>query len=123
NLTPAGTEPHELELTARDTAALEDASLVVYLGGFAAAVDDGIHEVASDHAPDVASAAGLPEPSGRRAPHFWLDPTRLASVAAPVAIPTARTSPAPMRAPSTPTSPRWTASSLPDWRTAPTRRS
>ncbi|MCU1399936.1 MAG: transporter substrate-binding protein [Acidimicrobiales bacterium] len=98
NLTPAGAEPHELELTARNTADLEDADLVVYLSGFAPAVDDGISAVASDHALDVADDARLdlsyvpieggqqdPTAGGRRDPHFWLDPSRLADVAKGVA--------------------------------------
>ena len=98
NLTPTGAEPHELELTARNTAALEDADLVVYLSGFAPAVDDGIDAVAKGHALDVAHDARLdltyaPIENGqqavtggeRRDPHFWLDPTRLADVAAGVA--------------------------------------
>jgi zinc transport system substrate-binding protein len=33
NLTPAGTEPHDLELTPRQVDQLEDADLVLYLGG------------------------------------------------------------------------------------------
>ena len=37
NLTPAGAEPHELELSARDAGRLQDADVVVYLDGFAPA--------------------------------------------------------------------------------------
>ena len=32
NLTPAGAEPHDLELTPRDVRAVHDATLVLYLG-------------------------------------------------------------------------------------------
>ncbi|MDQ3569241.1 MAG: zinc ABC transporter substrate-binding protein [Actinomycetota bacterium] len=40
NLTPAGTEPHDLELTPRQVDQLEDADLVLYLGhGFQPAVE------------------------------------------------------------------------------------
>ena len=93
NLTPAGAEPHELELTASDTGHLEDADLIVYLSGFAPAVDDGVATAGADHAVDVAQAARLDltyspiqdgtqtDRSGRRDPHFWLDPTRLIDVA------------------------------------------
>src|SRR5947209_15537578 len=42
NLTPAGAEPHDLELTADDTVRLQDADLVVYLSGFSSAVDDAV---------------------------------------------------------------------------------
>jgi len=98
NLTPSGAEPHELELTADDTAALADADLVVYLSGFAPSVDDGVADVAGGHALDVADAADLTltytpieegemstADAGSRDPHFWLDPTRLAAVADAVA--------------------------------------
>ena len=98
DLTPTGAEPHELELTAKSTAALADAALVVYLSGFAPAVDAGVQSVAADHALDVAGVAQLdltytpieggqsdPKKKGTRDPHFWLDPTRLESVATSVA--------------------------------------
>lgn len=98
NLTPTGAEPHELELTAKSTAALADAGLVVYLSGFAPAVDAGVQSVAGDHALDVADGAHLdltytpieagksdPSKKGTRDPHFWLDPTRLESVVTSVA--------------------------------------
>ena len=98
NLTPSGAEPHEVELTARDTAELADADLVVYLSGFAPAVDEGVADVAGDHALDVADAADLTltytpieegeqsaDDANTRDPHFWLDPTRLKTVATAVA--------------------------------------
>ena len=98
NLTPSGAEPHELELTAKDTAALADAGLVVYLSRFAPSVDEGVADVAADHALDVAAAAGLTlsytpieegqvasDEANTRDPHFWLDPTRLEAVATAVA--------------------------------------
>jgi zinc transport system substrate-binding protein len=98
NLTPMGAEPHELELTGRDTAALEDADLVVYLSHFAPAVDEGVRDVAGGHALDVGEAANLdlrytPIEGGEEAaadantrdPHFWLDPTRLEAVTNAVA--------------------------------------
>lgn len=102
NLTPAGAEPHDLELTGDDAASLQDARLVVYLGGFSPALDDAIANVVSGNAFDVADAARLDlggseahagedeghEDDGDAAgtdPHFWLDPTRLADVADAVA--------------------------------------
>lgn len=97
NLTPAGVEPHDVELTADDTARIQDAGLVVYLAGFAPAVDDAIGSTgAGERALDVSAAARLDqtyspidegEQSGETTadPHFWLDPTRLADVADAVA--------------------------------------
>jgi len=97
NLTPSGAEPHELELTAKDTAALADADLVIYLSGFAPSVDAGVADVAATRALDVADAAELTltytpieegeenaDEANTRDPHFWLDPTRLAAVATAV---------------------------------------
>lgn len=99
NLTKPGAEPHDLELTPRDVASLEEASLVVHLAGLQPAVDDAVAQVASDHDLDVAGVAHLNRlaPSGEEGdgskaakvngsserakdPHFWLDPLRLARV-------------------------------------------
>jgi zinc transport system substrate-binding protein len=59
NLTPAGAEPHDLELTGRATARLQDADLVVYLAGFSPALDEGVEVTGPDRALDVATAARL----------------------------------------------------------------
>lgn len=93
NLTKPGTEPHDLELTPRDVAALVDADVVAYLSGFQPAVDDAVAESGAT-AFDAAGSARLeltsipigegqkaPEEAGAADPHFWLDPTRLADVA------------------------------------------
>lgn len=92
NLTKPGAEPHDLELNPQDVAAVADADLVVYLGGFQPAVDDAVASEAGDRAFDVAPDARLDltgveeEADGDHAgeevtdPHFWLDPTRLADV-------------------------------------------
>lgn len=96
NLTPQGAEPHDVELSARDVAAMLDADLVVYLAGFAPAIDDAAADAAGF---DVTGAAGLvddhaDDDDGHGAdghdgdehdhtgadPHFWLDPIRLADV-------------------------------------------
>jgi zinc transport system substrate-binding protein len=74
NLTPPGTEPHDVELTARNVERIRSADVVLYLGGgFQPAVEDA-----------VAGASGttidlLVNPVGRD-PHIWLDPIRLAEV-------------------------------------------
>jgi zinc transport system substrate-binding protein len=45
NMTPAGAEPHDIELTPRDVEEIRDADLVVYLsGGFQPAVEEAVAE-------------------------------------------------------------------------------
>lgn len=97
NLTKPGAEPHDLELSPKDVAAVADAGLVVYLSGFQPAVDEAVKTQAGDKAFDAAGSARLDlegveeehegeeagaEEAGHSAtdPHFWLDPTRLADV-------------------------------------------
>ncbi len=89
SLTAPGAEPHDLELTPQDVAGVADADLLVYLGGFQAAVDEAAESQAGDHSWDVAEAADLSltaddhghgDGEGSADPHFWLDPTRLADV-------------------------------------------
>ncbi len=92
-LTKPGAEPHDLELTPRDVAAIGDADLVAYLATFQPAVDEAVDQEAQDRAFDVTSAARLDltyrpieagaEDTGEADivdPHFWLDPLRLADV-------------------------------------------
>lgn len=95
-LTPPGGEPHDLELTPRNVASVEDADLLVYLAGFQPALDAAAEAAGGDHAWDVGSAADLLPGhdhghdhvgSGDHDhgddvvdPHFWLDPVRLADV-------------------------------------------
>jgi zinc transport system substrate-binding protein len=90
DLTKAGAEPHDLELSPRQVASVVDADLVVYLRGFQPSVDGAVALDASRHAFDTAPAARLDraltdeQANGRVGtavdPHFWLDPTRLADV-------------------------------------------
>jgi zinc transport system substrate-binding protein len=77
NLTQPGQEPHDVELSIRETAAVVDADVVLYERGFQAAVDDAVDQTQPEHAVDAARAADLDGDD----PHFWLDPTRLARVA------------------------------------------
>src|SRR5829696_8160520 len=44
NLTQPGQEPHDVELTIRETAAVVDADVVLYERGFQAAVDDAVDQ-------------------------------------------------------------------------------
>jgi zinc transport system substrate-binding protein len=76
NLTPAGSEPHDLELSADQFDRIEDADLVVYLGGgFQPAVEAAV-DGADPTRLDLAEAVRLDESGGETDPHFWLDPTR-----------------------------------------------
>lgn len=72
NLTPAGSEPHDLELSSRQVDRLEDAAVVAYLGGgFQPAVDRAVQRatgiVVDLLRPDLDLLSGDP--------HVWLDPT------------------------------------------------
>jgi zinc transport system substrate-binding protein len=89
NLTRAGAEPHDLELTPREVGQVSRAGLVVYLKGFQPGVDDAVRSEGGDRGLDVSTAARLegsaPAEEGEASPggpdpHFWLDPTRLADV-------------------------------------------
>jgi zinc transport system substrate-binding protein len=103
SLTKPGAEPHDLELTPRDVAALSRSDLVVYVRGFQPAVDQAVAANGPRGVLDVAPAARLdlgytPLAEGRAVPsvdpHFWLDPTRLASVATVLATRLERVDPA-----------------------------
>jgi zinc transport system substrate-binding protein len=76
NLTPAGGEPHDLELSPRDVEDLQAAALVLYLGeGFQPALEATV-EGAEGRAVDL--LAGLPLEAGD--PHVWLDPRLYARI-------------------------------------------
>ncbi len=96
SLTKPGAEPHDLELTPKEVAAVLDADLVVYLRGFQPSVDDAVEQVDAHHRLDAAEAGAdldltatgdEAEEHGTAAidPHFWLDPTRLSAVATTLA--------------------------------------
>jgi zinc transport system substrate-binding protein len=84
SLATPGAEPHDLELTIAQTAAVADADVLVVSTGFQPAVDDTVAQNAQGRVVDAAEVADLTTPSGEQDPHFWLDPTRLARVAADV---------------------------------------
>lgn len=111
NLTSAGVEPHDLELTPRQVGKIVDADLVLTLSGFQPAVDDAIAQneparildvgevvpadldapdrdhdegdADGDHSSDDHAEGSDEAPAAD--PHVWLDPTRLAAVASAVA--------------------------------------
>src|SRR5687768_6218244 len=84
NLTPAGAEPHDVELSPRDVEAVRSADVVLYLGGgFQPAVEDAV-DGADGRAVDALSGLELLEggaDAGAADPHVWLDPLRFARVA------------------------------------------
>jgi len=102
-LTTPGGEPHDLELTVRQTAEVADADVLVHLRGFQPAVDEAVDQAGAEHVVDAAEVADLLSPEeldehaedehadeddghdhGDADPHFWTDPNRMASVAVAV---------------------------------------
>lgn len=91
-LTAPGVEPHDLELSPRQRAALDSAKVVLYEDGLQPSVDSGVEQSQPQHVVDAARVVGLrsfaehahdddAHESGTPDPHFWLDPTLLAKVA------------------------------------------
>ena len=84
DLTPTGTEPHDLELTPDDLVSIAEADVVVYLGGgFQTAVEDAAMAESTGTTVDVLAAVEpAPDPSGEGAPdpHVWLDPALFAEI-------------------------------------------
>jgi len=98
NVTPAGAEPHDLELTPGDIETLLAADLVLYLGnGFQPSLEDALEgqEAALDLLVGIELIAESAEQHGHDAeehdaesaldPHVWLDPLRFAVMAQVVA--------------------------------------
>ncbi len=79
NLTPAGAEPHDLELTPRELEEILAADLVIYLGeGFQPAVEEAV-ESGDVPALDALEGLELRDTEGVD-PHVWLDPVLFAQV-------------------------------------------
>ena len=77
DLTPVGAEPHDLELATRDVDRIEDAAVVLYLGGG--------FQPAVEKAAERASGAAIDLLGGDDDPHVWLDPRRMQAIAGRVA--------------------------------------
>ena len=86
NLTPPGAEPHDLELTPREVARVEQADVVLYLGhGFQPAVSKAADQGRGKKL-DILAGLPLHASEGIEAgltadPHVWLDPVLFAQVA------------------------------------------
>lgn len=115
NLTPAGVEPHDLELAPRQVDRLLDADVVVFLGqGFQPAIEEvavrrsgrtveilpalGLSEgeEPGDDADEHADAEGEGDEHGHETaadPHVWLDPTLMAQTVEHVAAALAEVAP------------------------------
>jgi zinc transport system substrate-binding protein len=78
NLTPAGSEPHDLEVSPQDVAAIREADLVLLLGhGFQPQLEDAAGSGAK--VLRLLDTPGLAlHPDGD--PHVWLDPLRYARI-------------------------------------------
>jgi zinc transport system substrate-binding protein len=78
NLTPAGAEPHDLELSVRDAEQVRSADIVLYLGdGFQPALEEAAQDTEGT-AVDLLDVVDAREGD----PHVWLDPRRFAEVVA-----------------------------------------
>lgn len=105
-LTSAGVDPHDVELTPRQVAALGSADLVLYSAGMQPVVDQAVAAEAAERSVDLAPHADLllvgeashdhedhasdhdspdahddDHDHGPEDPHFWLDPERYGQVA------------------------------------------
>jgi zinc transport system substrate-binding protein len=81
NLTPAGAEPHDLELTPGDVRAIHDASVVLYFGdGFMPGLETAVRD-RDGRSVDLLAQLRLQESGGAPGdPHVWLDPVRYAAL-------------------------------------------
>jgi zinc transport system substrate-binding protein len=77
NLTAPGVEPHDLELTVRQTAEVSAATAVIYEHELQPSVDQAVAVNAPAHVLDTTTVVPLHGDD----PHFWQDPTLLARVA------------------------------------------
>jgi zinc transport system substrate-binding protein len=87
DLTPAGTEPHDLELDPDGAEAIATADLVVYLGGgFQPAVEEAIPDAEGSTVDLLDAVDPLPPPTEESEedlavdPHVWLDPRRFTAI-------------------------------------------
>ena len=86
NLTPSGAEPHDIELTPRQVAEIQQADLVLYLShGFQPAVEqavEGAKEKRVDALAGIHLRTGVGDEAGDADPHVWLDPVLFKRVVA-----------------------------------------
>jgi zinc transport system substrate-binding protein len=83
DLTPPGTEAHDVELSLEDRAAIEEADVVVYLGdvGFQPQVEAAVEEASGT----VVAVGDSSEEDLSADPHVWLDPAHMGQIVVEVA--------------------------------------
>lgn len=81
-ITAAGAEPHDLELSPRQVAAIGRADLVIYQRHFQPALDDAVRIAPPRAAVDVRGV--LNDPTDDIDPHVWLDPVAMQHIVAAV---------------------------------------
>ena len=77
DLTPPGAEPHDVDVSSDDVDAVDDADVMLYLGG-------GFQPGLAEASRRAGRAADLLPPADRHDPHIWLDPQRYAVAASSV---------------------------------------
>src|SRR5262245_44383767 len=99
NLTAAGVEPHDLELSPQQVADISVADLLVFESGFQPAVDDAAEQNPPSEIIDVTDVVDLQDTGGEAEdggdelghtdlegdPHLWLDPNLLVPIAEKIA--------------------------------------
>ncbi|WSK08548.1 metal ABC transporter substrate-binding protein [Kitasatospora sp. NBC_01300] len=109
DLTAAGVEPHDLELTAKQVATVQKSDAIIYLKGLQPTVDQAVGQSSAKYKIDATAASplvdhhldeGTTEADGHQHdgpagdPHIWLDPTRYAAIAKSVGDGFAKADPA-----------------------------
>lgn len=81
-LTPAGSEPHDVEMSAQTATQLAQADIVLYLGhGFQPTVEKAIASLGRDVVKvDLLDSVALIVDAKRVDPHIWLDPVNMAAM-------------------------------------------
>ena len=80
NITPAGAEPHDVELSARDVERVRAANFVFLLRGFQPALDEAAADADAALVVDFLEVAEPRRVDGATDPHVWLDPLRFAAI-------------------------------------------
>jgi zinc transport system substrate-binding protein len=84
DLTPPGTEPHDIELTPKEVGRIQTADVVLYLShDFQPAVEqavDGAGGTRVDALEGIGLREGIGDEAGKSDPHVWLDPVLYARV-------------------------------------------
>lgn len=99
SLTQAGAEPHDVELTPRQTASVTDADAVIYIKGFQPAVDEAVAQSGNAHVLDTTGVVPLQTQAEEHAhdspgdvhaeddhdhaasdPHVWLNPENMITI-------------------------------------------